>query len=209
MTEDRETEQTAVAEEPNVEANQPSTATDSGAAQEDGLDALLKEFDDRQEAAAAPKEPVPASEPKPEQIDANVLATLEQRLNQQEAREQRRDLEKMLDRFTDGVQADAVEAEAFLIAMAKREPKIERAYMARGQNPKQWNDIESALKREFTKRWGKKVDKQVTESRDAVSAAVRSASTAAPQRDFTSQDIIDASKEDFDAMQRKLGVTPV
>lgn len=207
MTEEIEnTEQTAVADN-SQEAPKEGAPADSGAAQEDGLDAILREFDSQTEPA---REEPKATEPKTEtQIDANALAVLEQRLNQQEAREQRRELEKMFDRFTEGVQADAVEAEAFIIASAKREPKIERAYMNRANNPKLWNDLESALKRDFQKRWGKKVDKQVTESRDAVSAAVRSASTAAPQKELTAHDIVNASKDEFDDMQRKLGVVPL
>jgi hypothetical protein len=49
----------------------------------------------------------------------------------------------------------------------------------------------------------------VTDSRDAVTAAVRSASTAAPQREITAETIASASKDEFDEMQRKLGVIPV
>jgi hypothetical protein len=203
----KDTEQTAVAEEAKEEPKE-ATPAESGAAQTDGLDELLKEFDQRREATEAPQ--VQATEPKPEQqIDVNALAVLEKRLNDQEARSARRELEQLFDRFTDGVQADNLDAEAFLNAMALRDPRINQAYMNRGESPKRWNAVESELKKDFSKRFGKKVDRQVTDSRDAVTAAVRSASTAAPQREITAETIASASKDEFDEMQRKLGVIPV
>lgn len=205
--EEKNTEQTAVAEEPKEEPKEAAPA-ESGAAQDD-LDELLKEFDERRETAS-PKESAPVSEPKAsEQIDVNALAALEQRLNAADAREQRRELERLFDRFTDGVSADAIDAEAFLNSMALREPRINQAYLNRGNSPKAWEKVERTLKQEFQKRFGKAVDKQVTESRDAVASAVRSASTAAPQKDFTDKEIVNMSKDEWDDLQRKMGIHPV
>jgi hypothetical protein len=208
VNEDKDiTEQTAVAEEPKAEANEPDVA-DSGAAQEDGLDELLKEFDAKKEASPQ-KEPDKTPEPKATEVPIEVLATLEKRLNDYEAKQTRRELENLFDRITVGVQADSLDAEAFLNAKALRDPRINQAYIQREANPKRWDKVEAELYKEFSKRFGKKVDKQVTESRDAVAAAVRSASTAAPQRDITQRDIETMSKSDFDDMSRKLGITPV
>jgi hypothetical protein len=199
------TEQTAVAEEPKVEPNE-AAAAESGAAQEDGLDELLKEFDAKREAA---KEPAAAPEPKTPELPIEVVATLEKRLNDYEAKQTRRELENLFDRFTTGVQADSLDAEAFLNAKALRDPRINQAYIQRESNPKRWDKVEAELQKEFSRRFGKKVDKQVTESRDAVASAVRSASTAAPQRDITQRDVETMSKSDFDDLSRKLGITPV
>jgi hypothetical protein len=208
VNEEREiTEQTAVAEEPNAQA-EPDVAVDSGAAQEDGLDELLREFDAKKEASA-PKEPEKAAEPKAAEVPIEVLAVLEKRLNDYEAKQTRKELEGLFDRFTVGVQADQLDAEAFLNAKALRDPRINQAYIQREQNPKRWEKVEAELHKEFSKRFGKKVDKQATESRDAVASAVRSASTAAPQRDITQRDIETMSKSDFDELSRKIGVTPV
>ena len=205
---DEKTEQAAVVEDPNVAPNEDAAA-EGDTAQDDGLDALLKEFD-AAKAADAPKEPVQASESKtPEQIDVTALATLERRLNEQEARESRRELDRLCDRLIDGVQADAIDAEAFLIAAAKRNPRLEQAYISRATNPKAWEKIEGELRKDVAKRFGKRVDKQVTESRNAVASAVRSASTAAPQAEITDESVKHMSKEDFDDIQRKLGITPV
>jgi hypothetical protein len=203
--EEKITEQTAVDQESQVQANEPEAA-DSGAAQEDGLDELLKEFDAKREAT---KEPERAAEPKAPDVPIEVVAVLEKRLNDYEAKQSRKELETLFDRLTVGVQADSLDAEAFLNAKAIRDPRINREYMQRESNPKRWEKIEGELKKEFSKRFGQKVDKQATESRDAVASAVRSASTAAPQRDITQKDIETMSKSDFDDMTRKLGITPV
>ncbi|HEY6019651.1 MAG TPA: hypothetical protein VIY48_07050 [Candidatus Paceibacterota bacterium] len=205
--EEQKTEQAAVADSTN-ETPKEEVSAESGAAQDDGLDELLKEFDQRA-AAPAPEKEVPASEPKTPEIDVQALAVLEQRLNQQEAREQRRELERVFNRFAEGTQADAIDAEAFLNAAALRDPRINQAYASRASSPKAWDKIEGALKNEFARRYGKKVDKQVTESRDAVASAVRSASTAAPSKEITDNEIKSMSKDDFDDLSRKLGITPV
>lgn len=212
MSEEKENEQTAVAENTNEEPNK-ETSADSGTAQTDGLDELLKEFDDRRKAEAARKEtPAPVTpEPSREatQADVTALATLEQRLNEQEAREHQRELNNLYDRLSDGLQADAIDMELYLGRLAKENPALNEAYANRHRDPGAWHRTERALKQEVTKRFGKKVDKQVTDSRDAASAAIRSASTAAPAKDLTDKEIASMSSDDFAALQRKMGVTPV
>lgn len=210
---DETDKQTAVAEGTEG-APTKETSEEGGAAQDDdGLDALLAEFEGR--GAADPKtEPKgddrARSEPKdtPSDIDVAALAALEERLNQQEAREQRRELEKLFSRVAAGTQGDDVDAEAFLNTMALRDPRLTQAYYERNTNPKKWAGVEKALKQEFQKRYGKKVDKNVTESRDAVASAVRSAQSAAPTKEYSDKDIIDMPKDEFDSIQRKLGITP-
>lgn len=206
--EELKTEQTAVADN-TQEAPKEEAPAESGAAQDDGLDALLKEFDQRKEAVVPKEEPLQAEPTKTPELSLTALAAIEQRLNQQEAREQRRELERVFNRFTDGVQADAIDAEAFLNAAALRDPRINQAYTMRATNPKTWDKIEGTLKTEFARRFGKKVDRQVTESKEAVASAVRNASTAAPNKEITDADVKSMSKDEFDDIQRKLGITPV
>ena len=208
--EDKKDEQTAVVET-NEEPKEAATAEGETAQETDGLDELLKEFDERKEASDKTEEIKTKTEPKSDtkQVDLDALAALEKRLNDADAREARRELENLFSKLTEGVQADEVDAEAFLNAKAMREPKLNQAYANRASNPKAWDKVFASLHQEFQKRHGKKVDKQVTESKNAVASAVRSASTAAPRGELTDKDIASASKADFDEMQRKLGVTPV
>ena len=204
-------EQAAVAEDPKEDQTDDSSA-EGGTAQDDddGLDELLKEFDQKREAAAAQKEPTPVKEPKGKTGDEDLaLATLEHRLNETEAREQRRELEGLFSRISKGTAGDDLQVEAYLNAVSRREPRINQAYQNRGENPKAWDNVEKKLKQDFEKRWGRQVDKAATEGRDSVASAVRSASTAAPKKDYSQQEIMSASKDEFDEMQRKIGITPV
>lgn len=208
--EDKKTEQTAVAEDTKA-ASTESDVKDSGAAQDDGLDDLLKEFDERRpsttkEDATTKSEPTTDTS-KP--LDVAALETLEKELRDVQAREARRELEKVFSNLSEGVEADAIDAESFLNAQAIRDPRLNQAYANRQSNPKAWDKVLGVLRQDFAKRYGKKVDKQVTASKDAVASAVRSASTAAPQTDVTDKDIQRMSKDEFDALQRKMGVTPV
>jgi hypothetical protein len=206
VSDEEKTEQTAVAEEANVDPKE-GAAAESGAAQKDGLDELLKEFDSRVDE---PKEVVETkSGSKDAATELAALEALERRLNEQEAREQRRELEAVCSRLSEGTQGDALDAEAYLIAQAKRNPKLEQAYLKRATNPKAWDDVYGALQKDFAKRYGKKVDKQATDSKEAVASAIRSASTAAPQKDYSDKEISTMSTEEFNTLQRKMGVSPL
>ena len=209
MTEEEKNEQPAVADT-NVASNETATE-ESGAAQSDGLDELLKEFDERKASHIQPEPPKPSNEPTGDQtpIDVAALAALERRLNDQEAREHRRTLENIFENLADGAEADLVDAEGYLNARALRDPRINQAYREKDENPQRWNKVFGELKKDFVKRFGKRVDKQATESREAVASAVRSASTAAPPKDLSKQDIVEMAPADWQALQRKLGVTPV
>lgn len=206
--EDKKTEQTAVAEE-TKEAPKEETSADGGAAQQVDLDDLLKEFDERKDSATSEETKAKPEAKEPSQVDLEAIATLERRLNEQEQREQRRELERLFDQISDGTNGDAVYAEAYLNAQAIRNPKLNQAWAQRNSNPKAWDKVFGELKSGFVKFAGKRVDKQATESKEAVASAIRSASTAAPQRDITNREVETMSKSDFDELQRKMGVSPV
>lgn len=204
----KDEKQTAVAEDANAEPKEADAAGSGAAQKQDGLDDLLKEFDDRRESTQ--REEVEAKpEPKKQEVDLDTLAALEARLNEAEARTRRKELEGLCSKLSDGTNGDAVDAEAYLIAQAKRNPKLEQAYIRRESNPKAWDAVYEELRKDFGKRYGQKVDKQATESKEAVASAIRSASTAAAPKEFSQREVETMSKDDFDALQRKLGVSPV
>lgn len=208
MNEEKNEERTAVAEETEERAKKSDTE-ESGAAQEDddALTKLLAEYDEQEKASAAPSD-----EPKGrnDDVDVDVLAKLEARIKDQESRDRQRELDGLLSRLSDGVEADDIDAEGFLIAASKRNPQVEKFYLERNSNPKRWRDTEKALRADFEKRYGKKVDKDVTENKSSLASAVRSASTAAPDQDSYSADEVGRMpKEEFDNLQRKMGITPV
>ena len=213
MSDDVKNEQTAVADTTNDDPNK-GASPDSGAAQTDGLDELLAEFDKRREEPSKTdrseqRQPPVTTEPgQGDKADIAALATLEQRLNEQEAREHQRELNNLYTRLSDGLQADAIDVEIFLGRLAKENPALNDLYANRHRDPGAWTRTEKALQQKVAQRFGKAVDKQVTESRDAASAAIRSASTAAPPKDLSDKEIASMSKDEFDSLQRKLGVTP-
>lgn len=205
----KDNEQTAV-EDANDESNETSSEDKDSTAQEgDDLDDILAEFDSKKEAKDDKGGTKADNKAEQSSIDANALATLESQINEINQREARRELEGIFSQLSDGVEADEVDAEAFLNTMALRDPRLNEIYASRGENPKAWNKVFGALKQDFTKRFGKKVDKRATESRDAAASAVRSASTAASDDGLTDKDVRTMSKSDFDEAQRKLGVTPI
>lgn len=212
MNEENTEEQPAVADDPDAKTTE-SGAEESGAAQkedEDALAKLLAEYDEQEKTVKATSSDNEPDKGKTDDVDVNALAALEARIKDQEARDRQRELDSLLSRLTDGVEADDIDAEGFLIAASKRNPQVEKFYLERNENPKRWRDTEKALKADFEKRYGRKVDKDVTENKSALASAVRSASTAAPDQDSYSKDEIGhMSKDEFDSLQRKMGVTPV
>lgn len=214
MSETNENQQTAVDDTKSTQTNEADAAGATAQDQGDGLDKILKEFEDGKNQTQATSTSQTGTETKADtdktkDVDLTVLSTLEQRINEMEAERTRSELEKVFDDFATGTQGDAVDAESFLNSMARRDPRIDEVYQARKTNPRAWEKVRATLKAEFVKRVGQKVDTQVTSSRDAVEAAVRSASTAAPKGELTEKDIRQMTKADFDEEQRKLGVVPV
>ena len=71
--------------------------------------------------------------------------------------------------------------EAWLDAQARSDPRLAAAWSQRHANPKQFQKVVTGLSQSFAKKYGKLPDKQATEDREAVTAAVRGASTRAPE----------------------------
>lgn len=215
------TDQQPVAPEANAPQQNEAAAApvESAQPEEVSLDSILQEYDQRrashqpqvppqQYAPPQPQGEQPYQQELPAQPDP-VIVALERRFQEQEARQFTRELNELYKEFADGTNADAVDAEGYLTAMAKREPKLNQIYLDRERDPRSWEKAKAELKKDFNRRWGKKVDRQVTESKDAFAAAVRSASTAAAPKEYSAKEIHSLPKDEFDEMQRKLGVTPV
>jgi hypothetical protein len=212
VNEETNEERTAVAEETEGQSKQ-TESEESGAAQkedEDALAKLLAEYDEQEKQVREPKSDYEPNRNKDDDLDVDALAKLEARIKDQEARDRQRELDTLLSRLTEGVEADEIDAEGFLIAASKRNPEVEKFYLERHERPKRWRDTEKALRADFEKRYGRKIDKDVTENKSALASAVRSASTAAPDQDnYNAQEVGNMTKDEFDNLQRKLGITPV
>ncbi len=161
--------------QPVVDETQASAKPDAtvDSARNDGadLDTLLAQYE------AETKKPDPVSPPETQQqppiqqqVDPNVARLV--------SRFDREDLQKLVKEVRgDNPDFDDTIVEAFIDAMARRDNRLQRAWLEREANPKAFEQIARQLGKEFAKRTARKTDPQLTEDREAVAAAVRGAST--------------------------------
>jgi len=150
------------------------------------LDSLLAEF------SQATDKPAPAPAQQPAQAVAPDVA---KRLEQLETTLAKRDSEDALKPVIEAIRGelpkDVLSNEEVLDLIdgrAKRDPRIQNAWLNRASNPAAWKKIEKALGQELSKKFSKLPDPNATEDREAVTAAVRGASQKAPEGkapDFT------------------------
>lgn len=70
---------------------------------------------------------------------------------------------------------------AWMDAKAKRDPRLQNAWSNRDKNPQAWDRVVDGLSRDFAKKFTPRIDERATADREAVAAAVRGASTRAPE----------------------------
>lgn len=154
--------------QPVVQANDARTDGDS-------LESLLAQFDQ-----GTKTEPVSPPVKQPEQtapaVDPGRLHRIEERLFKE-------DLDKAVANITGDMKVPKRVATGWLDQMAREDPRIGQAFLNKEANPSAWSRIERTLAKEFSKEMKQftSIDHQVTEDREIVAAAVRGASTAAPE----------------------------
>jgi len=167
-----------VAIEPNATAQPvaevPSARTD------DDLDTLLKEFDTETTRSPEPAQPAPAAPAANDTAVANETVLSEAKF----IRQQR--FQKDMDDTIKKVRGDLPEelfdgplVQAWINARAEKDERLANAWANRHADPKKFEQVVGALGKQFSK-YGKLPDKNATEDREAVSAAVRGASHQAP-----------------------------
>jgi hypothetical protein len=77
---------------------------------------------------------------------------------------------------------------------ARKDPRIAQAWLSREQKPDAWKKVQSHLKKQLESELS--VRRDLTDDRDAVTAAVRSASKA-PQKESVAHDFDNMSDADF------------
>ena len=190
------TEQTVV-EEVKDEAK-PSPETDN--AQGENLDDLLKEFEDVQEP---PKKEV-KGEQKSDDVSEDVKFIREWR-EQEESKRVREALDQTVVALKDGIDCP-VELpntwwEGRLEVEARKDPRIAQAWLARDTKPDAWKKVQTHLKKQLESELS--VRRDLTDDRDAVAAAVRSASKA-PQKESVAHDFDSMSDAEFRRLTQSL-----
>lgn len=150
----------------------------------DDLDALLDQF--KQEAApAAPSNPPPQTEavtPDLKALEAKIQSFegVAKHLSDQKFKS---DMQTTVKAVRGDIGSDVVEddlVEAWLDTQARKDPRLQKAWLERDNNPQRFAKITVELGKQFAKKFSKMPDRSATEDREAVTAAVRGASTKAP-----------------------------
>ena len=145
------------------------------------FDKLLAEYDEKSKPSPEPT--------KPEQTgatdDLKALADEVRGLRTERQKETfRRDMDSTIKNVRGNLDPEFFDdgfIEAWVDAEARKDTRLSVAWAQRHDNPKQFQKVVDMLGRNFVKKYGKLPDKQATEDREAVTAAVRGASTKAPE----------------------------
>lgn len=196
MSEQKQT----VAEEKTDDQAKLDTEVKNGA-QDDGdeLESLLSQFDDEDEgdksSGKPPKAkatPVEKSSPEPKQEKTGDLYGLVQNLiDRDNEREQSRIRERFdadMKETVKSVRGDVSPklasdrfVRAWIDSLAEENPKLAKAWVKRNEEPKAFARVVAGLAKEFAKEFVNRPDPKLSEDKDLVAAAVRGASTKAPE----------------------------
>lgn len=182
MSEEQDTQ--TVVDDTKAPAQQGATDTvDARTNDGDELDKLLAEF----EAGGSDDKPSKSAKPDTK-TDTNELDALRRKVDDLEGalREDKvgADLKASIKEVRGDLDADHFDDDfmiAFLDGQARKDPRLREAFAQRNANPKQWGRVLTTLGKQFAGKYGKMPDRQATEDREAVAAAVRGASTKAPE----------------------------
>lgn len=148
---------------------QPGEAVDSARNDGQDLETLLAQYD-TETKKPEPVSPQPQTQQQqPAQVDPNVSRLL--------SRIDREDLGKLVGEVKGDLDFDDEFVEAWIDTQARKDPRLQRAWLERESNPKAFGQIARELGKSFAKKANRRPDPALSEDREAVAAAVRGAST--------------------------------
>lgn len=190
------TDEQTVVEEVKDEAK-PSPETTN--AQDESLEDLMKEFESVQE---------PPKEAKGEQVSEDIsedVRWIRAMREQEEAKRTREAIEQTIGALKDGIDCPIEIPNAWwegrLDVAARQDPRLTQAWLARESKPEAWKKIQAHLKKQLESELS--IRRDLTDDRDAVTAAVRSASKA-PARESVAHDFDNMSDAEFRRLERSL-----
>ena len=173
-----EKEQTVVTET-DVPAEPASEVNDARADDTDDLDSLLAQYE-KEAVSETSSTPGQTGEAQDQQL-AGKIDALEQSLVQMASKA---DMDATINAIRGDLDPevfDDVFVEAWLNAQATTDPRLATAWTNRQNNPKQFAKVKAELGRNFSKKFTSLPNKEATDDREVVAAAVRGASTKAPE----------------------------
>ena len=193
MTDSKNTQ--PVAQQPETEA-QPSA--EGQGAQTADMDSLLNEFDTATRTATPEPQPrtVANSKPSVEDLAARLAAFERDKADSDFQKAFEPVLRNVRGEIPEQVISNA-ELTDLIDGKAKRDPRLQQAWLNRAQNPQAWSKIEKALQAEFAQKFRASIDEGVTADREAVAAHLRGASTnkAPPEAPVKFGSVSDADLE--------------
>lgn len=193
----------AVATEADVSAEQQTQEADGAQEATRNLDDILKEFD--QESPGGSQVPEQQSQAGTDEVAA-LRQEVEQLRGELGSMQTNSEMPSVLSEIRGDLPVEVFDndmVEGWLNQQAVKDKRIATAWANRRNNPAAFNEVKKALGKEFQKRLDKLPDKNATEDREAVTAAVRGASTPTA----TTQEVDWSQKSDaeLEAEKRKLG----
>lgn len=198
-------EKQAVVTETDSQAKPGTEATD--ARDKDDLDSLLDEWKSSaiDPSKSTPEQKTDADKTKSDGDDR--LARLERRLEDQQFKA---DIAPVLASFRDQIPDTVLtdkELTNLINGWAIDDPRLRTAWLNRHDDPGKWNRTVKSLSDSFKKRFSNLPDKSATEDREAVTAAVRGASTKAPEDRPPSYGSM-SNKDMSDDIEKRYGYRP-
>lgn len=179
---------------------QPVATTNNAQNTGDDLDTLLSQFEAQTRVEPATPQTQQTQQPQPVPVDPDRLKRVEERLFNE-------DLNKTVSNIRGDLKVPDRMAKGWLDQIARERPAIAQAFLQKESNPDNWKRIEQSLAKEFAKEVKSVTfDTEVTEDRNAVTAAVRGASTPAPAE--KAPDFGTMSNAELRAEYRKYGINP-
>jgi hypothetical protein len=189
-------------------ANGAATPAPAAAANApDELDQLLKQFET---PAETPKTESKADTKLETSDIKDVVEYVRAERTRKDSETVRTDIEKarsvirsQLDEI--GVKVPDIFLEGSLDAMARKDPRIAKAWMQREKNPQAWTDVLTGIAKTLRKDFESLPDKEATDDKNAVRLAVRSASTRTPEPDaLDPKKLTKMSDAEFNKYKREL-----
>lgn len=172
MSEEQKTEQTVV-EKTDATAKPPAEEID---ARKDDLDAILAEYD----KANPPRSDDPKPEPKTDDGTGDLRDEMKALREEMAQREFKADMKNTVKDIRGELDPDAFDdhfMEAWLDGQARRDPRLQKAWLDRHDNPQRFTRIKQELARSFADRFSKLPDRNLTDDAETVAAHVRGASS--------------------------------
>lgn len=184
------------------EKPEAGTASDAVASGADEIEAALSEFDT---AASQDKPEQKAEEPLKDEI-----AWLKQERERTQAQRTREALDAAVSEIKGDLEIDSELVEGWLDVQARKDPRLNKAWQNRHNDEAGYKRVLGALSKQLAEKFSASVDREATDTQEAVTAAVRSASNKTQDdKPMTREAWRKLSKEDRAKAQSEHGVQPV